>query len=637
MNRPTKSLGQPQQTAVITAPKRPSLNYRSYIFAVLLLLTTLLAYRPAWNGGPLLDDFDRLLTTTEQQSYEGLKALWFQPATSRQYHPVVDTVFWIGANLWRQNPLGYHLMSILLHVVAALLFVRLLQKLQIEGAWLAAAIFALHPVHVESVAWMVEIKNTLSGVFFLGCVLLYLRFLENRNWSTYGFLIVIFTLGVLSKAIVAAFPIVVLVLLWWKRGRITWKQTIRPLLPFVVLGAIAGALTAWMERAFSGAEGSDLEFSTIDRLLIAGRAFWFYLYKLFWPAELNLFYPRWEIRPDVWWQYLFPIATIALFLAAVRLRKQHRWLLAVLMIYFALIAPLLGFFNVNFFRYAFVADHFQYLPSLPLIAAAAAGSIALFSWLNTGQRFFAVVGYAVVLLLLASLTWSQSGTYRDAETVYRTIIARNPGSSLAHVHIGSELLRRNELDQAAAHFRKALELSGGSGLDSYGAWLGLGQISLQNGRYDEAIPQLQTALQLNPKSAAAHHSLGIALHRKGQLKEAVVQFEQALHFAPQSISIRVSLSWILATCSDSALRNGARAVELAQRADSLSAGANPRVLRSLAASYAETGQFAAAGTTARHALGLIRKKGETAVSGALQNEIALYDAGLPFHERPIVR
>src|SRR5256885_2439071 len=132
MNRPNKSLGQQQRnanrTAVIAAPKSPSLDYRSYIFAVLLLLTTLLAYQPAWNGGPLLDDFDRLLTTTEQRSYDGLKALWVQPPTSRQYHPVVDTVFWIGANLWGQKTLGYHLISITLHVAAALLLVRLLRR-----------------------------------------------------------------------------------------------------------------------------------------------------------------------------------------------------------------------------------------------------------------------------------------------------------------------------------------------------------------------------------------------------------------------------------------------------------------------------------------------------------------------------
>lgn len=607
-------------------------NYRNWLLGGALVALALVSYQPAWNGRAVLDDWDHMITTKAMQSLSGLSELWFQPHTTRQYHPIVDTVYWIESNLWGWYPLGYHLVNILLHVASALLLVRVLSKLEIPGAWFAGAIFALHPVHVESVAWMVELKNTLSGFFFFACILAYLRFDERRNWQSYVLVVVWFVLGVLSKAIVATFPVVVLILFWWKRRTLTWRRDVRPLLPFIALGALSGALTAWMERALSGAVGTEFQLTALERTLIAGRAFWFYLAKLLWPTNLTMFYPRWQVDAQVWWQYLFPIAAVALFVVAWIFRNKNRWLLAALFFFGGLILPLIGFFNVNFFRFSFVADHFQYLPSLGVIVPLAAGwSMAMArsrDWQRAGFGVFA----GVIITALAILTWMQCRMYRDVETFYRTIIARNPGSPDAYADVGNELLKHVRLDEANVEFRKTIEIGAGKPISLRRGYVGLGEVSLRRGKVDEAIGYLQTGLAADTHSADGHDALGRAFHQKGQFRDAIVEYEHALRLAPRSVAIQTNLAWMRATCADEGLRNGQEALELATTADRLSGRARARILRTLAAAYAETGQFSKAAETGRRALELLRHEGENPFISVMEHEIALYDAGLPYHE-----
>src|SRR5437016_13908589 len=274
-------------------------SWRNYIFAIALILTMLLAYRPVWHGTPLMDDDAYLITKPELRSVSGLIRIWAEPQTApqenlRQNHPLVNTVFWIGNRLWGNAMLGYHLVNIALHTVSALLLWKILRKLDLPGAWLAAAIFALHPVQVDSVAWLAEIKNTLSGVFFFSSILAYLNFDQTRNRGAYRLALVLFCVGLLAKAIVAMAAVVLPIIFWWRRGRLEWKQDLRPLIPFALAGIISGVATAWMERKFSGAEGEAFAFSFLERMLIAGRAFWFYLGKALWPSDLLFVYPRWE-------------------------------------------------------------------------------------------------------------------------------------------------------------------------------------------------------------------------------------------------------------------------------------------------------------------------------------------------------
>ena len=634
MKRHRTKTSPPVSSSKSISPTRGSAawrRYRDWVFGAALVAATALVYQPAWHGKPLLDDPVRFMITPEQQSWNGLSRLWIQPRTTWQYHPLVDTMYWVEAKLWGQEVFGYHLVTIALHVASALLLVKILRKLQIRGAWLAAAIFALHPVLVESVAWMVELKNTLSGLFFFAAILAYLTFDQTRRLRTYLLVGLLFTLGILAKAIVATVPAVVLILIWWKRGRVDWQRDVKPLLPFVVLAIAAGLLTAWMERAFSGAEGEEFQLSVLDRFLIAGRAFWFYISKLLFPNDLSLIYPRWKIDSNIWWQYLFPVAALGLFWSAWNQRKRWRWFFAASLFFAATVVPLLGFFNVGFFRLSFVADHFAYLPSLAVIVPAAAGT----TWLvDRGGPWRLLLHGLLAMLLstLAVLSWMQSHMYRDVETCYRMVVARNPNSWTAHQNIAGELLGRGQLDEAAVEFRKVLELEPNYAQASKRAYFGLGSVLVRKGQQEEAIKLFETVLKLDPGYGPAYNGIASALHRQGRLAEAIAEYERAVQLRPESAGILSNLAWMLATCADPSLRNGRRALELAQRADQFSGGANPRVLRSLAAAYAEVNQSGQAAKTARRALELSLQDGESSFIRALRHEISLFDAGHPYHE-----
>ena len=296
---------------------------QDWLLALLLVIVTMMAYMPAWNGTPIWDD-NAHLTNPELRSLDGLGRIWTQPGVTQQYYPLLHTLFWLEHQLWGDWPAGYHLLNILLHCTSALLLVRILRQLEIPGAWLAAAIFALHPIQVESVAWISELKNLLSGVFYFGSLLAYLKFDRTRNPAFYAAALVLFTLGLMSKTVIATLPAAILVIFWWKRGKLSLRDDLLPLIPFFLLGTAAGLFTAWAERNLVGAEGSDFNYSITERVLIAGRAIWFYLSKFFWPLDLIFVYPRWQVSQMVWWQYLFPATVLVLLAILVWLTRRWR-------------------------------------------------------------------------------------------------------------------------------------------------------------------------------------------------------------------------------------------------------------------------------------------------------------------------
>jgi tetratricopeptide (TPR) repeat protein len=609
-----------------------SRSYWDWFFGAALVAVTFCAYGPAWNGKPIFDDVMYLTNTVELRSLSGLAHLWTEPQTTRQYHPLLDTVFWIEDKLWGDSMLGYHLANILIHVVAALLLLKILRQLRIPGAWLACAIFALHPVQAESVAWLSELKNTLSALFLFAAVLVYLRFDQNRSARAYLLVLLLFTLGLMVKAIVAILPAAVLIAVWWKREKLEWKRDVAPLIPFLVLGLAAGILTAWMEREFAGAKGEAFDFSAIERFLIAGRAFWFYIGKLFWPANLVLIYPRWNVDASLWWQYLFPIAALGLYLFAWAFRRQWRWLLAGPLFFGAAIFPMLGFFNISFFSLSFVADHFQYIPCIGIIIPVSAGLAVLLTRWQEWQR---TAGFGFCFALLATLTvltWNQSHMYRDPETCYRSVVEKNPQSWEAHIEVGRALFDKGLLDEASVQFQKALEINSSNPLLKKRAYNSLGNVLLKKGRVDEAIVDFEKALESDPNYAAAHTSLGSAYHRKGLLKESIDHYQKSVALLPRAASAHNNLAWMLATCADPSLRNGPQALALAQRANVLSNGSNPMFLRALAAAYAENGQFPQAVEVAQRALQFSSKTTRPDLMRAIQNELKLYQTATPYHE-----
>ncbi|MGA2508301.1 MAG: tetratricopeptide repeat protein [Chitinispirillaceae bacterium] len=507
-----------------------------------LLAVTFVAYLPVWNGQPVWDD-DLNLTKSELWSADGLVRIWTQPGAMPQYYPLVYTVFWMEYHLWGASTLGYHLLNILLHVFSALLIVRILRRLGIPGAWLAGGIFALHPVMVESVAWITELKNTLSGVFFLAATLVYLKFDNKREKKHYTIALLLFFFGLLAKSAIVTLPAALLAVFWWKRGSIAWKRDVAPLLPFFAIGIISGLFTAWVERRFVGAAGSEFSFTFVERCLIAGRAVWFYLYKLLWPANLIFIYPRWHIDAAAVWQYLFPAAILLAAVLFWKLRRRSRAPLATLLYFTIILFPALGFFNVNFFRISFVADHFQYLACIGPIAAAAACIVQGTGLLRERlRRPVQPLLCGMLLSVLFILSWQQSGMYTYAETLYRTTVTRNDNCWLAHNNLGLLLMNRGRTDEAMAHYQKALEIN-----PNYGdAHYNLGILLEKMGRTDEAMAHLLKTLELDPNYADAHNNLGLLLMNMGRTDEAMAHLLKALEINPTNGYAHYNLGILLA-------------------------------------------------------------------------------------------
>jgi len=511
-----------------------------------LLCATLAAYWPALRGGLVWDD-DRHVTSPELQSVHGLWRIWFDLGATQQYYPFLHSAFWIEHSLWGDAALGYHLTNIVLHSLSAWLIVLIMRRLSLPGALLAGFVFALHPVYVEAVAWIAEQKSTLSGVFYLLSALTYLRFDRTRRGSTYLLATGWFVLALLTKTVTATLPAALLVVLWWERGKLEVHRDLRPLVPWLFVGAAAGLFTAWVERTIIGAAGTDFVLTLLQRLLLANRAIVFYAGTFLRPTNLIFQYPHWNIEPTVWWQYLFPCGVVTVGVGVWWVaRRHHRAPLAGFLMFVGTLFPVLGFLNVYPFRFSYVADHFQYLASLGILvpvtaAVAIAGGP---SWLGAVKKGV-LVGVPVIL---GVLTWQQSRIYRDAETLYRQTLLRNPQSWLAHNNLGNVLaLLPGRLPDAVAEYQAAV----GVKPDLAEAHNNLGTaLARIPGRQAEAIAEFTRAEQLKPDFAEAHFNLGrILSERPGRTEDAIAAFQAALHLRPDYAEAHIGLGRIFSSMS----------------------------------------------------------------------------------------
>lgn len=484
-----------------------------------VFVAALLAYWPALRGAFIWDDAGHV-TRNDLRSLAGLTRIWFELGTTQQYYPVLHSAFWLEHFLFGDSPTGYHVLNVFLHGLAACLFAAVLLRLKVSGAWLAAFLFALHPVCVESVAWISEQKNTLSTVFYLLAALAYLRFDASRRRGQYVLASLLFFLALGTKTVTATLPAALLVVFWWQRGPLEFRRDVAPLVPWFVFAAVAGGFTAWVEHAFIGARAEDFDFGWWERCLLASRVIWFYFAKLVYPAELIFVYPRWHIDAGQLWQYVFPFGIGLLAFAGWRWR-HHRGPIAAGLFFVGSLFPALGFVNIYPFRFSFVADHFQYLASLGIFAAAGAG----LAWLLA--RYSPLVGKTAtlsLLVLLGVLTWRQSATYRDDITLYTSTLAKNPDAAMAHNNLGNTLVDRGRAREGLPHLETALKLRPNTAL--YENSLGYALLSLRESF--AAIPHFERVLSLEPDHVHAHVYLGIALKNLGRREEAEVKFRAAL-------------------------------------------------------------------------------------------------------------
>ena len=531
--------------------------------AFLIFLMTVVVYLPVRHAGFVWDDDNYVTENTCLRDVSGLSRIWFQPTALPQYYPLVHTTFWMEYQLWGLEPCGYHLVNVLLHAVNAVLLANLLRQLKVPGAWLAAAIFAVHPVHVESVAWVTERKNVLSGFFYLLAARDFLTFDDQPKLKTYWFRSLLFYVAaLLSKTVTATLPPALLVILWWRHGRITRSDLLR-LLPFVCVGLPLSLLTIWLEQHHVGAMGAAWELSGSQRFLMAGKSIWFHLGKLFWPIPITFVYPKFVLKTStpLW---MLPSLTVLLtiaVLAAIR-RPAMKAVLSSFLLFCGTLFPALGFFDVFPMQYTHAADHYQYLASIPPIALASA-----FGWqmatlskpVITRLMIFSAVG---VLVLLSIRCNTETHKFYNIETLWRDTISKNPNCSMAHTNLGNELREQGRFQAAASEYKRASRLDkddpvpaanlaalylmlgdltrarelSESVLNTYPdqevALYNMGLIFSEQGQQADAISFLRRATEVAPDHAPAFNALGLQHAARDELHEAIRCFKRAHELAP---------------------------------------------------------------------------------------------------------
>ena len=507
----------------------PSYSRQDVLALLALGLLVVVCYLPAMLWGGFVWDDNHFIKVDPVRDVSGLWQIWFSPDTLKEGHywPITYTTFWLEHKLWGFAPAGYHIVNALLHLANTLLVWHLMRRLAVPGAWMVAAVFAVHPLHVESVAWIFERKDVLSGLFYLAAVLAWMRFVEQPSRGRYACSIVLYAAGLLSKSIVVTLPVVLLIWPWWKQGRVTSTDLLR-LVPFFVVGLVIalGDLSS-----YRSVYNKEFDYSLAERTLIAARALWFYTGKLLWPTGLAVIYPRWDIHvaDPLAWGCL--VGAVALAVALWRFRRQlGRGLLAGALFFAITLSPTLGFVDYNYMVYAFVADRYQYLAGIGVMAVVV-GSVAYGVRRLSDLWQKGALGVAgMVLVVLGLLTWRQASIWRDDETFNRHIIALNPQARSAHLNLGAALYKQGRYKEALDAARVAVEQDP----DLFEVHVNLGAILDALGRSEEAETHLRRALELNPQNVDAFQKLAKVFTPQGRYEEAIDVLAQAVALDPAS-------------------------------------------------------------------------------------------------------
>ncbi len=534
------------------------IDWKPFAKALLIFVLAFAAYWPAVTNGFIWDDDVMLTDNAAMKDADGLYRIWFTTELS-DYFPLTSTMFWIEWRLWGTNPIGYNVMNIVLHALSAVVLWRVLLRLRIPGAWLAAALFVVHPVCVASVDWIAERKNVLSLFFYVIALLLYLRFEVEQRKCLYWFSLGSFLLALLSKTSVVVLPVVILLSVWWLRGTINWRD-VRKTIPFFALACVLGLVTVWFqlhEVLLGEAQETD---TLLTRVLGGSWAIWFYLGKIVWPLNLSMIYPQWEINPKSWISYL-PATMWLIFLTMFWCyrRTWGRGLFFGFAYFTVALLPVLGFFDMNFLLFSQAADHLQYI-AIPGITALVIGLIAegycrisaLFaaaprindlkrrasglehshppksSAIQARMRLFLRITGITAIITLTILTSRQSFLYQDEEILWRDTIQKNPTAWVAYNNLADRLAELHRFEEAAHYYQEALRLKP----DHAKAHNNLGSTLHILGRFDEAIDEFLDAIQNKPELAEAHQNLGLTYYQQKEYAKALDCYKEAIRLKP---------------------------------------------------------------------------------------------------------
>ncbi len=556
-------------------------EHQPVLLGVALCAMVAISFYPALSAGFVWDD-EIFVEEPAVHAWSGLWTIWFSPADIEReghYWPIVYTTFWLEHKLWGLAPFGYHLINVLLHMANVLLLWRLLRRLAVPGAWAVAAVFAVHPLHVESVAWVIERKDLLSSLFYMAAALCWIRSMENEgDWwgrssdsirvprpGLYLSALGLFAAAMLSKSVAVTLPVALAICLWWKRGRVTWTDVCRIAPFFLVALCIAVADLSY----YTSSRELDFDYGLPERVLIAARALWFYVGKLVWPTDLAVIYPLWDIdvRDLLAWGYV--IAGVAvLALLWVGRHRLGRGFLAGAAFFAVTLSPMLGFVDFAYMRYSLVADRYTYLAGVGVMAVLIGATAHGVSKLPDLVRIGAWGTLLAVLAVFGRITWEQAGIYRDEVTFYDHVISFNPGASVyrnlanalieterfeealaasriaveqrprnaaAHNTRGIALLAMDRLDDAEESFRRALELDS----SHRGARHNMAEVRRRQGRFVESIRWYREVLDIDPDFALAHAGMGDTLFRLGQYQQAAESLAQAVSLRPHTLPIAV--------------------------------------------------------------------------------------------------
>lgn len=520
-----------------------------WLAAAALVTLVTLAYLPALRAGFIWDDDDYIVNNTLLSQPEGLERSWLSLTATPQYYPMVFTTFWIERRLWGLDPMGYHAVNIAIHAGTAVLLYAVLRRLGVPLALFAAAAFAVHPVHTESVAWVTERKNTLSALFYMAALLSYLRFAgigsgtagsaQPPRWNLYLWALLFFVLALLSKTVTCSLPAAILLIQWWRRGYVG-RRDLALVAPMFALGFLGAATTSWVERHHVGTVDLDLALTPADRMLVAGRAVWFYLGKILIPMDLSFIYTKWRVDPRVWWQYLYPATAAGVVLSLWLSRRRIGRGPVVAAFFFAgTLLPALGFVDVYPMEFSYVADHFQYLASLgPIVAIAAA--VGVLAGQTAGRHGVPRPWLGALCILtigaLAVLTAQQTLIYRDLETLWQDTLRKNPACALALNNLGAMRVRTGRNDEGARYYEQAIQANPRYTV----AYNNLANLWLELGDAPRADGVVRRLLEFDLRSPRTHLTAAKVAKACGRHEEAAAHFVRAVELQPSEQSLRLA-------------------------------------------------------------------------------------------------